>query len=134
MMKWEILRMLHSKNSEIPDTLWRLTSPAEVDEVLEKSREIPVLVFKHSTRCPVSAKACRNFLAFLDGRDGQGSLLPALINVVENRGISLDFSEKTGVAHKSPQAVLLVDGKAVWHDSHWNITGDKLEKALEKHP
>lgn len=56
----------------------------------------------------------------------------AWVRVIEERPVSLAFAEKVGARHASPQAVLVKDGKAVWHDSHWNITVEALKSAVNR--
>lgn len=53
----------------------------------------------------------------------------AWVRVIEERPISLAFAERVGCQHASPQVVLVKDRKAVWSDSHWNITLETLTKA-----
>jgi len=40
---------------------------------------------------------------------------------------------RTGVRHESPQVLLIRDGLAVWHGSHWEITEQALDQAAEDH-
>ena len=49
-----------------------------------------------------------------------------------HRDLSLLAAEETGVAHKSPQALLIRDGRVAWHASHGQITTHALEAAAEK--
>lgn len=56
----------------------------------------------------------------------------AWVRVIEERPVSLAFAERVGAKHASPQAVLVKDGKAIWHDSHWNITVDALKSAANR--
>ena len=39
-------------------------------------------------------------------------------------------AEKTGLRHESPQALLLKDGKVVWHESHGSIRVESLNQAV----
>jgi bacillithiol system protein YtxJ len=46
------------------------------------------------------------------------------LNVVviqDHRGLSSDVAVRTGYAHQSPQAFILVDGKPVYHATHYGI-------------
>lgn len=56
----------------------------------------------------------------------------AWVRVIEERPVSLAFAERVGAKHASPQAVLVKDGRAIWHDSHWNITVDALKSATNR--
>ncbi|AJY76425.1 bacillithiol system redox-active protein YtxJ [Paenibacillus beijingensis] len=101
-------------------------------EVYEASKTKPLLVFKHSTRCSVSAEAHEAWSKWLN--DSQE--LPVenvLVRVVEERPVSNAIEESTGVKHASPQAILIADGEVKWHTSHWNITYASLEEHLREH-
>lgn len=85
------------------------------------------LVFKHSTRCPVSSAAWREVAAF---RKAHPEAVVYVVHVVEQRGLSNGVAARTGVRHESPQAILLENGRVAWHDSHEGITSDALEGLL----
>ena len=85
------------------------------------------LVFKHSTRCPVSSAAWREVAAF---RKAHPEAVVYVVHVVEQRALSGAVAARTGVRHESPQAILLENGRVAWHDSHEGITSDALEGLL----
>lgn len=89
----------------------------------------PVLLFKHSTRCPISSRAHRNFVAWA-GVQPNPRLQIALVRVIEERPISQQIALETGVVHQSPQAMLLNQGKVIWHASHDDITEQSLAAAV----
>lgn len=102
----------------------------DLDRLLERSRSNPVLIFKHSTQCPVSAQAYEEFMAFAEGA---GELQCGTVLVIENRRLSNAIAERFGIRHESPQALLIKDGRVVWHASHWSISSDSLQNALVTH-
>jgi len=86
------------------------------------------LLLKHSGRCGVSARAFDAFGKFLaEGSGGPGGF----IDVIADPDLSRRVAERTGVAHESPQAILLRDGVAVWSATHFSITGKALAEALD---
>lgn len=105
-----------------------LKSTADIDALFERSREHPVSLFKHSTRCPVSSYAHREFLEYAAGAPDRG-VECAMVLVVEDRPVSLELAERLGVRHASPQAILIRDGRAVWDESHEGITAEALRNA-----
>lgn len=109
----------------------RLSSIKELDALLEASRQRPVLLFKHSLTCPVSATAHDAFRRFLERRR-DGDCHFALVEVQRARRVADEIAERTGVRHESPQAILVRDGRAVWTASHWRIDEAALERALEE--
>lgn len=104
-----------------------LTKLDEWKQLLAESENMPVLLMKHSTRCPISAEAHEEFM-----KHTQVEALPgvryARVLVVEHRPVSNAVAEDTGVKHESPQVLLLKDGKVVWNISHWRITAAALRE------
>ena len=49
--------------------------------------------------------------------------------VREDRPLSLAIAERTGVAHESPQVILLSGGRPCWHASHRAVTLAALREA-----
>lgn len=97
-------------------------TPARLEAVLAA----PVAVlFKHSTRCPLSARARAELtLARVDD-------VPfALVDVVAQRETSQALAERTAVPHASPQVLVLRAGQVVWHASHGRVTAAAVEEAV----
>ena len=73
-------------------------------------------VFKHSTACPVSARAA-------DEVQAMDSDLPVYwVNVREQRSLSNWIAARYGVRHESPQLILLRDGAVQKTWSHFEIS------------
>lgn len=89
------------------------------------------ILYKHSTRCPISLGAKAEVDRFLAG----GPDVPVyILNVVQNRDLSRRVAEELGVRHESPQAILVHSGEAVKHVSHRQITAQLLEKWAAERP
>lgn len=102
----------------------KIAGEADLERALAAPR---FLLFKHSLVCPISAAAFNEYRRFL----AAGAPVPtAWLDVRGQRPLSLLVEERTGVPHKSPQAVLLEDGTAVWHASHTAITSASLRAAV----
>ncbi len=108
-----------------------LESVADLEAVLADSEKRPVMLFKHSTRCPISTAAEKAYLAFVEAHD-DGRVLYTQLDLIQFREVSKAIAEKTGVRHQSPQAILLVDGEALWHASHLGITQEALAAAVSR--
>ncbi len=102
-----------------------LRDPSDLDALLARSRSEDVLLFKHSTACPISARAHDEWETFLGARSERRPFA-ALVRVIEERPISRDIESRLGVRHESPQAILVRGGAAVAHLSHGAITADAL--------
>jgi monothiol bacilliredoxin len=102
-----------------------ITDSKSLEELLTQSKERPVVLFKHSTTCPISASAYAEMARF----DGE----VALVDVQRARELSREIENKTGVAHESPQVIILRNGKVVWNDSHWNVKAEAVAEAVREH-
>jgi monothiol bacilliredoxin len=111
--------------------LKELTSPDQLEEVFERSRQRPQLIFKHSLTCPISSRAHSAVSGYLGGNP-QSDADYWLIAVQRSRPTSMAFAEKAGIRHESPQAIIVQAEKAVWNASHFGITEEALGKALQK--
>lgn len=87
------------------------------------------LLFKHSLTCPVSGAAFDEYQSFITDKH---DLETAFLAVQEARPLSNYVAETFGIKHASPQAILFKNGQPIWNDSHWRITQDSLQAALEQ--
>jgi bacillithiol system protein YtxJ len=95
----------------------------QLETLFQKSFEAPVALFKHSITCPISADVYREI-----------SQVDAEINLIivqRARNISSAIAEKTGIRHESPQAIILKDGKPVYHASHYKIEAEEISGKLK---
>lgn len=97
-----------------------------LEELMERSREEPVWIFKHSLTCPISSHAWAEFRRF--AADANGTVC-AVVEIQKVRPVSHAVAERTGIRHESPQALLLRDGKVAWHASHYGIRYETLRGA-----
>jgi bacillithiol system protein YtxJ len=95
---------------------------AELEGLVSRSHNGPVLIFKHSLTCPVSMAAYREMSKL--------NADVALVIVQRARDVSVEVANLTGIEHESPQLIVLRDGKAVWHASHWKVTSEAVVAAL----
>ena len=106
----------------------QLETASDFEEILRLSKEGPVMILKHSTRCPTSTYAYQEFRSYSEDAAERG-IDCAMVLVVENRALSREMSEVLGVRHQSPQAILLKDRRAVWNDSHEGVNAAALMEA-----
>jgi bacillithiol system protein YtxJ len=102
--------------------LIKLDTLDKLQAAIEESRIRPVLLFKHSSSCGISAGVFREV-----------SLVDSEINIVvvqTDRQISNEIERHTGIKHQSPQAIVLKNGEAVYHASHYDITADDINTHL----
>ena len=96
-----------------------------LDSLMDNSNERPVVVFKHSLFCPISAAAYRE-MQKLDG-------VVVLVEVQNARQVSRELADRTGIRHESPQVIVFRNGKAVWNASHYEVKAHAVIKVLETH-
>lgn len=101
----------------------------DLDKVWETSNEKPILLFKQSTTCPISADAFAEFNTFLNENDGDTKAF--FVKVRETRPVSDQIAEDLGVRHQSPQIFVVKNKAAVWNASHTKITVDSIKEALQ---
>jgi bacillithiol system protein YtxJ len=105
----------------------RIESIQQLDALVERSKDRPVWIFKHSLTCSISSYAWSEFRRFAEGRpDGDG--VYALIEVQTARLVSNAVAQRTGLRHQSPQAILLRNAAVAWHASHYAIAMATLQK------
>src|SRR5687767_1819757 len=96
----------------------QISDTAELEQLLARSHDGPVILFKHSSTCPISSEAYR--------RMSQVTNEVTLVVVQRARDVSSEIASRTGIRHESPQAIVLRNGEAVWSASHYDITSDAV--------
>lgn len=109
--------------------MWKhIRSVEELESVFDESIHRPTVLFKHSTRCPLSSMVKRRFEA--DFRVDYPSLY--LVDIIANREVSNEIASVSGVVHESPQLLILKDRQVTFHTSHGAIDGTKTSKMLSE--
>ncbi len=114
------------------DMNWNtLDNELTLDQLKGKSFEHPVVIFKHSTRCPISQMALSWFERSWKEEE-MGAVAPYFLDLIQNRPVSNKIAETFGVHHESPQLLLIDKGTCTYHRSHSNISYKDLKKQLEQ--
>jgi bacillithiol system protein YtxJ len=104
---------------------------AALDRALEGSAEVPVLLFKHSATCDISAAAWNSFQDFL--QENELPLAVYFVVVQTARTVSNTIEQRFDILHESPQAILFVQGKPVWNASHRRLMTKVFHDAVKTH-
>ncbi|MFP5438096.1 MAG: bacillithiol system redox-active protein YtxJ [Bacteroidia bacterium] len=96
-----------------------LTELKQLDTIVEESADTPVIIFKHSTRCPVSRMALKNFEN--EYSIGEEEATPYFLDLIAHRDISNAIAERFNVIHQSPQVLVIKNGQSVYSESHDGI-------------
>ena len=119
-----------------PD-LTQLQHIEQLDRLLSESHTRPLLLFKHSFSCGVSAEALDELIDHLNA-DIIAAGVPdpryAIVTVQTHRDVSNAVSTRLGVRHETPQALLIRDGRVIWSASHFRVTAEAMKKALTSEP
>ncbi|HMS40270.1 MAG TPA: bacillithiol system redox-active protein YtxJ [Pyrinomonadaceae bacterium] len=99
-----------------------IDSPETLETLFQQSFDVPILLFKHSVTCPIST----NVYDEVSAVEGEINL----VIVQKARNISNLIAEKTEIRHQSPQAIILRDGKAIYHASHYDITAEDINSEM----
>lgn len=116
-----------SKSKEEPASPegWNVLETLEqLDAVFLASNSRSQLLFKHSTRCPVSSHAWSHL------KESTGLLMPAFdlhfLDLIQFREVSNQIELRTGVPHQSPQVICLKGGEATYNSSHHHIEAARI--------
>lgn len=102
------------------DRMIEIRTAQQADEIMQQDLAV---IFKHSTRCPISARAHEEMRRYLSMR---GQTPVYLVDVIKSREVSQHIERTTGVQHESPQLIIVRKGKAHWHASHGSIVAEAV--------
>lgn len=110
---------------------WReITTLEEWHEVFAESKKRDQVIIKHSTTCPVSANALKEFDQYLDDAPNT-NIDYILVKVIESREVSNKIAEDLELKHESPQIIYLKEGARYWNASHWAISKEHMKAVLD---
>ncbi|MCB0638014.1 MAG: bacillithiol system redox-active protein YtxJ [Lewinella sp.] len=107
-----------------------LQDQSDIDQLAKRSFQQPCLIFKHSTRCSISAFAKHRLEKSWDFDHAE--MTPYFLDLIQYRSASNYVAEKFGIQHESPQLLLIRDGACVYHASHLDIGAHELRGVLTK--
>ncbi len=97
-----------------------LTTAAEIAALTEQSHQHPVLVFKHSTTCSISA-AAKGKIERQWAASGLTDYPLYYLDLLQFRPLSAQLATDFGIEHESPQLLLIQGGAVRYHASHLGI-------------
>lgn len=103
------------------DNSWKkIENPDQIEEIKKESLERSVLIFKHSTRCSISAMAWDRLKRNWKAEDSD-KLSPYYLDLIRYRELSNKIAKIFDVEHESPQVIIIKNGEATYHNSHMGI-------------
>jgi bacillithiol system protein YtxJ len=94
-----------------------LSDEAQLDEIKEQSKQQPVVIFKHSTRCSISTMAKLR----LEREAAPQDTLFYCLDLLRHRPLSNRIATDFLVHHESPQVLLIKNGECTYEESHNGI-------------
>lgn len=93
-----------------------------LERLFTDSYSRPVVLLKHSTSCGISSGVYREV--------SQVSTDVNVVVIQTHRELSDSIATRTGIRHESPQAFVIVNGKAVYHASHYDIEAKHITASV----
>lgn len=107
------------------NTNWKtLTDQSQFNEIDKQSIDKPVVIFKHSTTCGISAGAHHRLDQNWDTISDQVNVY--YLDLLNHRATSNAVAEYYDVHHQSPQIIVIKAGKVVYHTSHHEVSADAI--------
>jgi len=123
------MNWFNSSQTEGAQIDWQvLETEAQLEDLIQRSFEKPVAIFKHSVRCGISAMVKAQLEATWDLKAEDIEIY--YLDLIQFRSVSNLIADRLGVWHQSPQLILLKEGKATYNASHQAIRTDKVREAL----
>ena len=99
-----------------------LTDDEQLKQIITKSQNKPQVIFKHSTRCSISAVALQRLQKVSQPSDVDFYFL----DLLSNRQLSNRVADVFKVSHESPQVLVIRDGECVFDESHLGISMNEI--------
>ena len=104
----------------------QLNSLQQLDDIRQKSKDKPQVIFKHSTRCSVSSMAKNR----LERKEFPSEADFYYLDLIANRTISSQIEDVFKVYHESPQVLVIKNGECVYDESHSGINMDEIKEQV----
>ena len=126
-----MLKSFGSEKLGIPAYWQNLETLQQLEDIDSASKDLAVLIFKHSTRCSISSNAKRRLVEGL--AEPRNDLKVYYLDILACKDISNEIALRFNVQHLSPQILLIRDSKCIYDASHSEVRiGPVLEKLISK--
>ncbi|HLP95288.1 MAG TPA: bacillithiol system redox-active protein YtxJ [Saprospiraceae bacterium] len=105
----------------------KLESADQIEQIIQRSKEIPCIIYKHSNRCHICSIA--QYRLEDDWSFGTDEVEAYYLDVIAHRPVSMEVANTFQVHHESPQVLLIMDGECVYDASHLDI---QFQEILEE--
>ena len=101
-----------------------LTNEDQLKDLKKRSAEKPQVIFKHSTRCGISALAKSR----LDKSNPAENIDFYYLDLLNYRPLSHKIAQEFNVYHESPQILVILNGECIYDESHLGISMEDIIK------
>ena len=108
----------------------KLNNNEALEKLVKESYNQPVVIYKHSTRCSISAMVLQRLERSWKDEDFEG-IKTFFVDVIDHRAISNQIAKIFDVVHESPQLIIVSKGDSVYDASHSEIAYPELKKQLQ---
>jgi bacillithiol system protein YtxJ len=108
-----------------------LTKEEQLSTIDLQSNAHPILIFKHSTRCSISAAALNRLeRKWDDSKVGRAEMF--ILDLIAYWSVSSEIAARYNIAHQSPQVLIILNGKCVYDNSHLGISFDEIAEIISE--
>jgi bacillithiol system protein YtxJ len=105
-----------------------LDNQSQLESLIQESHTKSVIIFKHSTTCPISSIAKMRLEGSWSLPEDKISLY--YLDLLKYRSLSTYIAETLQVHHESPQIIVLKNGEVSYDNSHLDISIADTEEVL----
>ncbi|MFD1552794.1 bacillithiol system redox-active protein YtxJ [Putridiphycobacter roseus] len=121
--------LFSSKKNTNSNVNWiPLNSIEQLNELTEFSKEKPVVIFKHSTRCSISTMSKSRLDSNWVGTDEDAVMV--YLDLIKYRDLSTQIASDFNIMHESPQILVIKNGVCTYSATHGNIDAKLVKAAL----
>jgi bacillithiol system protein YtxJ len=106
-----------------------LRSVDQLRDIRTESKNSPVLIFKHSTRCNISRTSLDRLERSWKEEEMENVQL-YFLDLIAYRDISNKVAEEFGVEHESPQVLIIRDERSTYDRSHFEIDYHQIKEVV----
>ncbi|TAE90822.1 MAG: bacillithiol system redox-active protein YtxJ [Bacteroidetes bacterium] len=107
---------------------------AQIEQLIDidvLSHEYPVLLFKHSTSCSISAAALNRLERNWNEQEME-YIKPYYLDLLAHRTTSNAIADHYEIKHESPQVLIIKKGACIYHESHMGIDYKSIAEVIQK--
>ena len=112
----------------MPETFHPINTLDDLESAIALSAERPVVIFKHSYTCGMSAMMFESLKDSMD--DAKADADWFVLSVQASRAVSAAMAARFRIRHETPQALVLFGEQVVWHGSHYRATWSAIVAAI----